>query len=1361
MGSLGWCWKSFPTVSAFNINNQWKNIHAFIAVKTDDTVVAYGNEESGGIVPSGLANVKTIYSGVHAVAALHHDGTVSCFGNENKGGNCPHMINVVSIYNTELGGFAALHNDGTVTCYGDILNGGLNPNNPTLTNVIDIYNTVGAFVAHKNDNSIQCWGDTLLGGVCPADVTNVKSIYSNSYAFVIIRLDNSVFAFGHSENGGSGVPTNLSGVQSISATSSAFAALKSNGDVFVWGNINSGGRFTLATPVVTSINSIVSIHSTWHAFSAIKTDRSVYAWGNQDEGGKIPPSGLTNVQTISSSGKAFAALLMDGTVVTYGNNENGGTSPAGLTNVVHITSTIHSFAALKYDGTVISWGGDITSTPTLSNVISIHGTGYAFAAMKADKSVVLWGNALNGGSSSSNIEGIKLLFGTQYYRSISIFPHLYNMCPKGKYSIAKIKNTNNCNLCKLGYSTITFGTFGTSSAVCNICAAGYTGTSINGENGCIKCDAGKYSPPGNGITCIDCEKGKYASSTGADTTECTSCAVGYTTENSGTIDNGQIVCNKCSQGYFSVDGNAYNKNKGCILEYFQESSKHVISTIDTGTRTIFAIDLDKDGDIDLISASSNSVGSVQWYRNDGLNQGFTRFVLTSCNTPHSVFGIDFDSDGDNDIIITCRGSDAIHWLENDGSETFTQHDITSAGNMANDVFTTFPCDLDGDGDIDIIASLKADNVVAWFENKSITNEGFVKHIIDNNADNVLWVSAIDLDHDGDLDILSATIDSGIAWHENNGNQVFSKHTITSAYNGASSILGVDYDRDGDYDIVVTYETDDIVALYENDSNQQFIEHVIGTLDHPQQVVASDIDGDGDPDLIVVYKNADTVIWYENAGNNQFYSHILTTSLDGPFALFAIDFDHDGDVDIAVASSADNTISWFENLKPKLASATFSDGMVIGTGRNIRVVHAADVNGNGAMDIVSADGFKNIVLHGNNGNGDFRTIGSSNLLYNANLDLAWSKGYNKNVVWNNIDPPIGVTVDGSLGRIGTGTNVVSFDEDRGSYSYWYSYSNFAPMEKGVEYTSSIYVKANKDFVYMNTYTCDNVEIGRNFLFHQLLVKDEWNRLEWKFLNPLNSQCESLSYQFVFHSAEDVHFSLAAPQLEKGSSATSYKPTFNINLVNKNEIIEYAIDVYSCDLDNDGDLDLIAAGYNDNSIMWYENLGTNQGFNSHTISTGSIWAYAVYCEDINNDGMNDVISASFGDGKVVWYENKLKSNQGFVPHIIDASGARGLYAADVDSDGDIDIIVASYNDHSIRWYENTLLNGARIFTTHTITTGTIANGGKAVNARTVYAIDLNRDGNIDILSNSGSGYLYWYENSGSTPPVFIPHEISTTL
>ena len=48
MGSLGWCWKSFPTVSAFNINNQWKNIHAFIAVKTDDTVVAYGNEESGG-----------------------------------------------------------------------------------------------------------------------------------------------------------------------------------------------------------------------------------------------------------------------------------------------------------------------------------------------------------------------------------------------------------------------------------------------------------------------------------------------------------------------------------------------------------------------------------------------------------------------------------------------------------------------------------------------------------------------------------------------------------------------------------------------------------------------------------------------------------------------------------------------------------------------------------------------------------------------------------------------------------------------------------------------------------------------------------------------------------------------------------------------------------------------------------------------------------------------------------------------------------------------------------------------------------------------------------------------------------------
>ena len=36
---------------------------------------------------------------------------------------------------------------------------------------------------------------------------------------------------------------------------------------------------------------------------------------------------------------------------------------------------------------------------------------------------------------------------------------------------------------------------------------------------------------------------------------------------------------------------------------------------------------------------------------------------------------------------------------------------------------------------------------------------------------------------------------------------------------------------------------------------------------------------------------------------------------------------------------------------------------------------------------------------------------------------------------------------------------------------------------------------------------------------------------------------------------------------------------------------------------------------------------------------------------------------------------------------ASGAASVYAADMDGDGDMDVLSASIYDHKIAWYENT--------------------------------------------------------------------------
>ena len=110
-------------------------------------------------------------------------------------------------------------------------------------------------------------------------------------------------------------------------------------------------------------------------------------------------------------------------------------------------------------------------------------------------------------------------------------------------------------------------------------------------------------------------------------------------------------------------------------------------------------------------------------------------------------------------------------------------------------------------------------------------------------------------------------------------------------------------------------------------------------------------------------------------------------------------------------------------------------------------------------------------------------------------------------------------------------------------------------------------------------------------------------------------------------------------------------------------------------------------------------------------------------------------SFADDKISWYEND--GNQNFIADTITtgAAGASSVYAADVDGDGDMDVLSASLNDNKIAWYEN---DGFQSFTVHAITL--IANW-----PRSVHAADLDGDGDMDVLSASQhDDRIAWYEN-----------------
>ncbi len=163
-----------------------------------------------------------------------------------------------------------------------------------------------------------------------------------------------------------------------------------------------------------------------------------------------------------------------------------------------------------------------------------------------------------------------------------------------------------------------------------------------------------------------------------------------------------------------------------------------------------------------------------------------------------------------------------------------------------------------------------------------------------------------------------------------------------------------------------------------------------------------------------------------------------------------------------------------------------------------------------------------------------------------------------------------------------------------------------------------------------------------------------------------------------------------------------------------------------MDGDGDMDIVSASYNDDTIAWYENNnGDASSWTATDIATNANGAQSVYAADMDGDGDMDIVSASHLDDAIAWYENNNGDASSWTATDIatSADGAFSVFAADMDGDGDMDILSASYLDDTIAWYENN--NGdASSWTATDIATS-------ADSAQSVYAADMDGDGDMDIV------------------------------
>ena len=289
-------------------------------------------------------------------------------------------------------------------------------------------------------------------------------------------------------------------------------------------------------------------------------------------------------------------------------------------------------------------------------------------------------------------------------------------------------------------------------------------------------------------------------------------------------------------------------------------NEHIISS--ERIRDIYIKDIDNDNFADIIACDW---WNLYWYKNrqDGtfeLGQEMPGSPSGYNNPPSKVCSFDINGDGWNDIVsLWDAPNPGINEAQNLGYGVFG----TLSGYYSGTKVAMHPVDLDDDGDIDLIVAEPAYGITLFENiNGSIYNRSILNDQFDPN-----FLTSADMDQDGDMDIIASLQGAGIGWLENSGNLQFQSWRIISEYNvsGSRGLFVCDLDDDTDKYIICAFMSISRIAWFENNGSGTFgdLSTISTEILNPYSVYGADFDKDGDTDVLSVSYRDSLVVWFEN------------------------------------------------------------------------------------------------------------------------------------------------------------------------------------------------------------------------------------------------------------------------------------------------------------------------------------------------------------------------------------------------------------------------------------------------------------------------------------------------------------------